>query len=70
MKSKHNYVQYNKSGKSGQEVNSTAFEVPHCYVPGVSEENNAKSGTTADIQTEIQCRNLLKVKLVMLTLEV
>jgi hypothetical protein len=48
----------------------TAFEVPHCYMPGVSEENNEKSGTTADIPTEIQCRNLLKVKLVVLTLEV
>jgi hypothetical protein len=37
-------------------------------VPGVSEENNEKSGTTADIPTEIQYRNLLKVKLVVLTL--
>jgi hypothetical protein len=69
MKSKGTYSTANWK-KSGQEVNSTAFEVPHCYVPGVSKENNEKSGTRADIQTEIQCRNLLKVKLVVLALQV
>jgi hypothetical protein len=52
------------------EVNLTAFEVTQCYVPWVSEENNEKSGTAANIPTEIQCRNLLKVKLAVLTLEV
>jgi hypothetical protein len=32
-----------KNGKSGQEVNLTAFEVPHLYLPGVT-----TSGSTCE----------------------
>jgi hypothetical protein len=39
-------------------------------LPGVTEESSEKYGTTTDIPTEIQCRNLLEVKLVELALQV